>query len=180
MLELEDIYDMEFWGSPHLITFTNHLISQCACEIFFVPFFFFSFNLSGIFFIPECKPELNPNRTSSLLPLLSPSLSEHLPAMFVDEENLCSFAGQLGRETPASAAEGSSFFDRFVAWDEHMLPHTVISGKLSDVHFQVYRFSLRTTDTGSSLRVDVRVPSIEYKDKNGVRIYFSISFCFYL
>ncbi|KAK3793150.1 hypothetical protein RRG08_024981 [Elysia crispata] len=115
----------------------------------------------------ECKPELNPNRTSSLLPLLSPSLSEHLPAMFVDEENLCSFAGQLGRETPASAAEGSSFFDRFVAWDEHMLPHTVISGKLSDVHFQVYRFSLRTTDTGSSLRVDVRVPSIEYKDKNG-------------
>ncbi|GFO13355.1 transmembrane protein 8a [Plakobranchus ocellatus] len=91
-----------------------------------------------------------------------------------DAVQACSFAGQLGRETPARAAEGSSFFDHFVAWDEEIAPHTIISEKVSDVNFLVRRFSLRTTDTGSSLRIDVQISSDEDDDeKNNVNASFT-------
>ncbi|GFS13563.1 transmembrane protein 8B [Elysia marginata] len=107
----------------------------------------------------ECVKRLRPNMTEPL--------SENFQTELDAGESLCSFAGQLGRETPSGAAEGSSFFDHFVAWDEHTSPHTIISEKVSDVDFIVQRFNLRTADTGSSLRLDVQVPSLEDLDRKG-------------
>ena len=119
--------------------------------------------------VSGCRPAPRPNVTASVQSSKLLSVLMHGEEVFNATENSCSFAGQLGRETPASASEGSSFFDHFVAWDGHMAPHTVISEEVSDVEYLVRRFSLRTTDTGSSLRVDVRVPSTEKNDDKEVR-----------
>ncbi|CAL1526938.1 unnamed protein product [Lymnaea stagnalis] len=75
-----------------------------------------------------------------------------------DASETCIFAGDLGRETPAGAEEGSNFYDRFIAWDDDLSPHPTINVKVLDKKMVATRFKLRTSDTGTTLKVYVQIP----------------------
>lgn len=67
-------------------------------------------------------------------------------------------AGDLGRETPASAEEGSNFYDHFAAWDDNFSPRSVINVRVLDTVMVTSRFKLRTSDTGTTLKVYIHIP----------------------
>lgn len=75
-----------------------------------------------------------------------------------DTSNTCIFAADLGRETPVGAEEGSNFYDRFVVWDDKLSPVPTINVKVLDNKMMAVRFKLRTSDTGTTLKVHVQIP----------------------
>ncbi|KAH9489822.1 hypothetical protein Btru_036270, partial [Bulinus truncatus] len=74
------------------------------------------------------------------------------------DQDLPILVSDLGRKTPATAEEGSNFYDYFVDWDPNLVPHSSVNIKVLDKGLVVTRFKLRTSDTGSTLKLTAHVP----------------------
>ncbi|XP_005105280.1 post-GPI attachment to proteins factor 6 [Aplysia californica] len=85
----------------------------------------------------------------------------------------CQMLPRLGRKTPAAAEEGSNFYDHFLLWNKNQSSHSSVNLEVSDKISTVVGFDLRTTDTGSSLKVKLHTPRQKLPDLSEVILCLS-------
>ena len=77
----------------------------------------------------------------------------------------CQMVAHLGRQTPASAKEiGSNFYDHFTFWTRNLTMEDHITFEVSDNTTKMIGFTLKPTDSGSSLRVKLSIPGQNVSD----------------